>query len=41
MIYSLSVTIPFKDDPEPFVMVVKSCLNWRFKVPSEEWDFDN
>jgi hypothetical protein len=41
MIYSLLETIPFQDDPEPYVMVVKYCLNWRFFIPSEERDFDN
>jgi hypothetical protein len=41
IVYSLTVTNCFLDDPEPYLLVVMFWLEWRFKLPSDQLELDN
>jgi hypothetical protein len=41
MICSMSEKISFLHTLEPYLIVVKSCLRWRFYVPSNQRDVSN
>jgi hypothetical protein len=37
MVKSISFIIGFVDDYEPYLSILKSCLQWRFAVPDGHW----